>query len=501
MRQTGKATFALLLALFVVSCGNNGGQAPAPVIGTTSGNAFMFIGDAPPAGSTILKFEITLNSATLCPQVSDAGECQGTPQVSLLTQPVEIELEQLQLQSAFLSLRSVTASTYQGVQLTFASPELKLLQADGSVLELESPGLTLSPGTVTPKFPTAVTVVDGANIGFLVDFNVADSIQSNGTDVAGISPVVSLVQLAADAQQRIEELEDTAGTVSGLAKTCPTGSFTLLDSQTGLPISNVQFDGTTEFDDLSCETLADDLVVEVDVELRSESQQNAEFFAEEIELVNAANEDGLEGVVFQVNSPTQFVLMVQHDGELLNVTTGSFVTVNLDPEIVEFRIDQDDLPVESSLFAAGADILAGQKLEVDLVEGSLVTASGGCATVEAGCVADADRIKLKKGTITARVASTTATSFTLDQLPSLFGSNGVFRPLSADCQSCFIGSILVATSTGTEFEDGLSGVSGLTLGQTVTVRGLLFKNGFAGPSPGNFEPPEMVAKKVRRQGS
>lgn len=120
----------------------------------------MFIGDAPPAGSMILKSELTLSSATLCRQVSDAGECQGTLQVSLLSQPVEIELEQLQLQSAFLSLRSVTAGTYQGVRLTFASPELKLLQTNGTVLELESPGLPLSPATVTPKFPTAVTVAD-----------------------------------------------------------------------------------------------------------------------------------------------------------------------------------------------------------------------------------------------------------------------------------------------------------------------------------------------------
>jgi hypothetical protein len=461
----------------------------------------VFIGDAPPPGSTILKFEITLNSATLCPEVTDAGDCQGTAQESLLSQPVEIELSQLELESAFLSLRNVETGTYEGVQLMFADPELKLLLADGSVLELESPGLTLDPATVTPRFPTAVTVNDDANIGFLVDFNVADSIQSSGNDVTGISPVVSLVELTATAQQEIEELEDTSGIVSALTMTCPTGSFTLLDSLTGLPISNIQFDETTEFDDLTCETLADDQIVEADIELRSPTGEAAEFFAEEIELVNLADEDGMEGVVFQVNSPTQFVLLVHHEENLLNITSGSLVTISFDSANVEFRMDQDDLPAESSLFASGEDILAGQKLEVDLVEDSLVTATEGCATVEAGCTADADELKLKKGTLTARVASTSATSFTLDQLPSLFGANGTFRPLSADCQACFIGSILVTTSTGTEFEDGLSGVSGLAIGDTITVRGLLFKNGFGGPSPGNFESPEMVARKVRRRES
>ncbi|MBI1983892.1 MAG: DUF4382 domain-containing protein, partial [Acidobacteria bacterium] len=304
MRQIRGLVLMIAVTLFTISCGDGGGQVTPPPIQTTSGNAFTFIGDAPPPGSTILKFEITLNSATLCPQVTDAGECVGTSQVSLLTEPVEIELEQLQLESAFLSFRRVETGTYQGVRLTFANPELKLLQADGSVLELESPGLTLDPATVTPKFPTAVTVTDGANIGFLVDFNVADSIQSSGTTVTGIAPVVSLVQLPPNAQQQIEELEDTTGKVSSLNKTCPTGSLTLLDSLTGIPISNIRFDATTEFDDLSCETLADDLVVEVDLELRSPTTGSAEFFAEEIELVNLADDGGLEGVVFQVNSPT-----------------------------------------------------------------------------------------------------------------------------------------------------------------------------------------------------
>lgn len=501
MCQIRGVVSVLVLALFTISCGNGGGQSTTPPIQTASGTAFMFIGDAPPPGSTILKFEITLNNATLCPEVTDAGACEGASQVSLLSAPVEIELEQLQLESAFLSLRNVNAGTFQGVRLTFANPELKLLQADNSVLELESPALQLNPATVTPKFPSAVTVTDDSNIGFLVDFNVADSIQSSGTTVTGIAPVVSLVQLSADAQQRIQEMEDTTGRVSSLNKTCPTGSFTLFDSLTGVPISNIQFDGETEFDDLSCETLADDLIVEVDIELQSPAGQAAEFFAEEIELVNLADQDDVEGVIFQVNSATEFVLLVQREENLLNVESGSFVTIDFDPANVEFRIDQDDLPVESSLFAGGGDLLAGQKVKVDLVENSLQTPTAGCATVEAGCTADAEKIKLKKGTLTARVASTSATSFTLDQLPSLFGANGVFRPLSADCQACFIGSILVTTSTATEFEDGLSGVSGLALGNIVSVRGLLFKNGFAGPSPGNFESPEMVARKVRRRES
>lgn len=63
----------------------------------------------------------------------------------------------------------------------------------------------------------------------------------------------------------------------------------------------------------------------------------------------------MEGVVFRVNSATQFVLLVQKTENLLNVPSGSFVTVAANPSTVQFGIDAGDLPVDASLFASGAD--------------------------------------------------------------------------------------------------------------------------------------------------
>jgi len=51
-------------------------------------------------------------------------------------------------------------------------------------------------------------------------------------------------------------------------------------------------------------------------------------------------------------------------------------------------------------------------------------------------------------------------------------------------------SIQVQTSSNTNFQ-GVTGVSGLADGNTVSLRGLLFKNG------GN--PPVLIAKKVRKR--
>ena len=501
-RRAAGMALVLGLVLFGLSCGS-GGTPPTNVIGPSQGTTYAFIGDAPPAGSSILKFEITLSRAELCPSVTPAGECQGTP-VTLLSTPVDIELNQLQLESAFLSLNTVAAGTYGGVRLTFSNPELKLLLADGTVQELESANLPLSPTTVTPAFANGLNVTANSKVSFLIDFNVKDSIQSSSGAVAGISPVVSLVQLAGSTQQPAEELEDTAGQVSNLSKSCPTGSFTLSDSMTGLAIASVEFDSTTEFDEgLTCETLANNQVIEADIELRSPTQQSARFFAKKIELVGESGDEGLEGVVFQVNKPTQpantsqFVLLVNDERNLSTLASGNFVTINADPSKVTFSIESSDLSIDSSAFASGADLFAGQTVEVEVTSGSLVKAAAGCADVSDNCTASADKVKLKKSTLTARVAGTSSPNFTLDTLPSIFGSFSVFRPLSADCQSCAVSSLTIVTSAKTEFEGDLTGFSSLQVGQNVTVRGFLIKNGFAGPGPIPAGSPQMIAAKVR----
>ncbi len=493
----------LSLALLGVSCGNGGSQ-PADLIGVSSGTGYVFIADAPPAGTSILKFEITLSAATLCPTVGSGGECQGSPQVELISAPVTIEVTQLQLKSAFLSLKTATAGSYAGVRLRFSNPELKVLKTDGSVQELEGLNLPLSPTSVTPTFQNGLTVAGNTNFGFLIDFNLKDSIQSSGGTITGISPVVGLVKLPVTTQQAVEELEDTAGKVGSLSKNCPTGSFTLTDSLTGLLIDNVQFDGTTEFDDgLTCETLANNQIVEADLELLSQTQQSARFFAKEIELANESLEPSLVGTVFRVdpfdstNNRYRAVLLVNKAENVSGVSNGALVTISINPATVLFQIDTSGLPVNSSAFESGADLQAGQALDVGVQSGSVVVGTNDCAAVDDGCTADAEKIKLKKGSVTGRVAGTSDPTFQLDTLPSIFGGAALLRPLSADCQNCSIASITVTTSQATEFEDIANGFSGLQVGNIVTIRGFLLKDTFQGPGPVGNGFPALVAGKVR----
>jgi hypothetical protein len=369
---------------------------------------------------------------------------------------VDIELSQLQLGSAFLSLNTVSAGTYGGVRLTFSNPELEIVLADGSLQQLGGVNLPLSPATVTPAFASSLSVAANSHVSFLVDFNVPESIQSPSGMVTGISPVVSLAQLPASGAQVIEKLQDTTGQVSGVSKSRPTGSFTLPDAMTGVALADIQFDGTTDFD------------------------------------------EGLEGVIFQVNATSQFVLLVNGERNLSTLASGNFITINADPGRVVYGLESTDLPVNSSAFASGSDLLAGQTVDIEVTLDSLVMSDTGCADVTDNCSASADNVKLKKSTLTAQVTGTSAPNFTLVNLPILFGSLSIFRPISADCQSCAAGLLTVVTSDRTEFENAPGGLSALQVRDNVTARGFLIKNGLVGPGPLPAGSPQLVAAKVRR---
>ena len=509
LRKVAWSAPLFALALASLSCGGAGRTSPPP-IGASSGTGYFFIADAPPAGTSVLKFEITLSGATLCPSVGSAGECQGTPQVSLLDSPLSLDLNGLQLGSAFLSSKSVQVGTYAGVRLTFSNYDLKVMLPDGTIQELTDSTVPLLASSLTPTFSSGLTVAANTSFGFLLDFNANNSIQSTATAVTGVSPVVKLVQLTLTAQQPIISMAARKGRVSSLTKTCTTdiGSFTLTDSLTGTAIANISFDSTTLIGeptdattdkDITCDTFANDQIVEVDIDARTNGQNSVEYFAHQIQLVGAATAARLQGTVFQVNTASEFVLFVEGQENLSTVPTGSFITVSFVPATVQFRIDAGDLPVVATDFATGNDLLAGQKLKLDVTAGSLFVATTGCKTVADLCTAGADSLRLKQTTLAGRVAGTNDPDFTIDTLPSILGTASFLRPLSADCLLCVAGTVQVSTSSATGFGSGLANVSSLAVNNIVEVRGLLIKNGFTGPGPVSGFPPILVAAQVRLQ--
>ena len=509
LRKLAWTVSLFAIGLTSISCNGTGGSIRPPVT-TPTGTGYFFIADAPPVGTSVLKFEITLTNATLCPTVGATGECQGSSQVSLIDGPLDLDLNSLQLGSAFLSSKSVPVGAYAGVKLTFADYSLKVMLPDGTIKVFDNTTLPLTATSVTPTFTSALTVANNVSFGFLLDFDANNSIQSTPTAVTGVSPAVSLVPLPITAGQPIIDLAARNGRVSSLTKTCTTntGTFTFTDSLTGAEIANISFDSTTLIGeptdaladkDITCDTFVNNQIVDVDILARTNAQNAVEYFAQQIQLVGAATAARLEGTVFQVNTASEFVLFVESQENLAVVPTGSFITVSFDPLTAVFRMDAGDLPVVTTDFDTGSDLLAGQTIKLDLTAGSLFMATTGCKTVADLCTAGADSLRLKQTTLSGRVAGTADPKFTIDTLPSILGTASLLRPLSADCQLCTLGSVDVVTSSVTAFGSGLVNVSSLSVNNIVEVRGLLTKNGFTGPGPTSGFRPTLVATQVRLQ--
>jgi hypothetical protein len=193
------------------------------------------------------------------------------------------------------------------------------------------------------------------------------------------------------------------------------------------------------------------------------------LLAKKVELEEEElNEEELEGTLVSVDlttTPPTFKMVVMEEvPDIPGLDVGNLVTVTVQSG-AEFRIKEDGLNVSSSLFfASPADLMVGQNIQVRLRAGS------------SGMSVMTDRVRLRMSRFTAKVKSKSGDTFIVGNLPSLFTSAN--PPVN---------EIEVRTSAQTNFNN-VGNVGALNVGNTVSLRGLLFKT--AGD-------PVLVASKVR----
>jgi len=424
--------------------------------------------DTPPAGVTLLSFEVSVTGATLNPGRVDLLGGKG---------PIQIEVKQLETESAFLSTATVPAGAFTSLTLTFANPELTFKNdtgaalagcAAGAVCEIKPTGTLTS----TVNFPgSGIVIMANSPTGIQVDVN-PDTILSGtlGLDFS-LAGAISVQQLSMKPAGELEDLDDLQGLVQNLDAT--NKKFTLHTLGGDFPITT---DSNTVFDFEVCAAnnftcLQNNQVVEADAMLMA----GGGFLAKKIEIEDEADE--LEGLVFKIDDATHFEMVVLDElRSVNNVNIGNPIVVTLSSP--QFQVNADGLPVPSTLqgiFEGAMDtsqLLPGQTIEIRLT---------GPANPGPPVAVTADRVRLRMTQFTANVkaGSVVPPNFIVDTLPALFTTAG-------------ISSIPVQTSSNTDFE-GVSGVTSLTDGNTVSLRGLLFNNGAL--------PPELIAKKVRARVS
>ncbi|MHB8541925.1 MAG: hypothetical protein ACYDCD_13455 [Candidatus Acidiferrales bacterium] len=474
-----KATVTIITALVVilVVAGCTGSMSSSTPLTQGQVPVSMTMRDTPPAGVTVLAFEIHVTGATL----QSANTSQ--PDVSLLSQNLEIELRHLETDSALLSTSGTPPGTYNSLTLTFANPEMTIQNSTGGTLTVGGkscavgaicevqPALNQTSVKITNS-PFPLTLSSHTALGLDIDFNINASLQND----LSVSPTVTVAPTVTQAKGELQELDDLAGQVTAIGMS----QFTL-QTLTGQSFIIMVDNNTTfkNFDNAGCAAnnfscVLANQIVSVDVRQMdnenesSSSSASLSLVAKKIELKDHFQRD-LEGKVASVNTATnQFQIVVNEEAMAVQgVALGNVLTITVNSGAT-FDVNQDGLTIPSGLqFQSISDMIAGQSVEVDPVS---VNAGASAITVTT------DHVRLHRTQVTGSVMTITGGNFTLGNLSSLFTGAG-------------ISTIQVQTSSQTQFEN-VAGVSSLSVNDTASVGGLLFNSTPA---------PVLLAEKVRKR--
>jgi len=460
MYRTLGFAFALMSCAFLVACGGSymSNQVPPGSVPMT-----LSIGDTPPNGVAVLFFESLITGASLQP--SDTTKSA----VSVLQTPVEVEFGHLQTDTAFLSLSNIPPGTYSSLSLTFGSAVMTIVNhsgaaigtcANNSVCEL-SP--TFNPSSTmlsSASFP--LTISSDSVVGIRLDFNVNSSVQSD----LSINPTVTIKHLTqrhdSDKDMEIEESDEVDGQVTAVTST----QFTLMNERSGQSFTigvdmNTQFQ---DFDRAGCTASPEDITCVktgqiLDVDLSGSG--TGATVAKRVEFEEDANRQAVKGTITSVDSPTQFHMVVfNEEPAVAGVSEGSPVVVTIQTGAV-FQVGQEEMgeaggfSIAGLSFASGADLMVGQDVQVR--PGTPLT-TGGVTTVTTNLV------RLWPSQITGQVGSVGmgGAAFTLTGLSPLF--TGATPPIT---------TINVVVLSEMRLMDD-SGSGSLAVGNTVSVKGLLF---------------------------
>jgi Domain of unknown function (DUF5666) len=466
----------IFFAALLVGC-NGGMSSPNQPLAPNMVQASLTIHDNPPTGVTVLSFDIDVTGAQLQPMDSTQ------PPVSMLSEPEDIELEHLQTESALLASRSVPTGTYSNLMVSFANPHMTIQNQTLNTLMLGSqsclagqicefdPKLNQSSATVAGSpFPLNLTM--NSPVVLKMDFNVDTSVQSQDLS---ITPTVSVVQVPttnSTGQQDDEDVE-VVGTVESVGQS----SFTVKTGMNG-PAVTITTDSNTQFDfGTSCSTanimcLSMGQIVAVEAKM----QPGGALLAFEVKLFQPPNQISFAGTITSVSSTSFQIVLFDEEafgGEMGSFSMGIPLTINLATSTT-FTVDHVGFTLPPGLsFMSSADLMPGQK--VRLHPTGLPTGMPPNVTVTV------DQVQLEPSDVTGTVGTITTSgnpNFTLGMLPAFF-QNAKITSIQVD--------VLSNTQFETEEDQMMSGLSSLTTGNTVSVRGLLFNT---------MTTPTMVAEKV-----
>jgi Domain of unknown function (DUF5666)/Domain of unknown function (DUF4382) len=445
------ATLGLAFAACLAT-GCGGGTGSSAVMRTSVARTQIKIGDAP--ADSVLAFALTVTRVDLMQQ--------GGTSVNVLNTSKEVELTHLSGTVESLAVANVGAATYTGAAITVSNVEVSYLPS-GSTSPVEKKFALNT--TINVAFNPAITISNQATV-LNFDLNVAQSLTFDAAgNVTAVNPVftASTAMVAAQGEQEEEtgKVEDMVGVVSMVtpASGNTPASFALTPDSGGVDQTftvdaNTKFeDGLTQFSDLKT-----GMLVKVD----ATTQTDGSLLATDVEMKEATNGLEADGVITATtgNPVTSLTLLVQDEaGNMATNMVGTPLTVDVSNAAFKSPLNDADLSslLQGLPFTPKFDnttVATGQRVEVNGAAAGQTTASF-----------SANKVTLRQQALTGTVGA-----------PGT-GSNASFS-LLLDADSAFANLTKVSSLNVYEVsKTQLKGISSVTQGTKVRVRGLLLFDG------------------------
>ena len=462
MKKFFAVAVLLGLCMMGMSCGSSNSSSSQNSKSSSQASVFVTGEDAP--ASSVVGFNVTIDSLTLN---------NGSSTVSAISSPEAVDFARLMGLRTLLGFNSIPQGTYDSVTFTFENsnpvPVISYIDMTTNPPSVKTMNGTFSQTTVTVPFPSGKPLVVSSNglVGLHIDFDVDDSLVTSGGQITGtVNPVINIA--AVSASDEMGEITDFTGNV--VSTSSSSNSFQM-QGPYGMPRtidvnSSTQYNGSN-----SLGTLTTDAIVSV----IGTVQADGSILAKYVELITT-DKAFISGRVLAVNPTSGPVTSVtmwvgEEVGTSGVIPVDTVQTISLS-SVNNYEVCFFDNWLTQQVFN-NTSLVVGQRI---FIGGSV---SGGTFTP--------DLVSLRRqGVVGALVASSvTITGGT--------GSNQGYFQMQNDALMSYSagGAFTVFTGDATIFEN-INGLSGLESAGTpnLMARGLVFKNVLTGK-------PIVVAGRVR----
>ncbi len=417
--------------------------AAAPMVVTVS--------DAPLGN--ILSAKVTISAVGV-------SAASGGSTVSLLTQPVTVELSSLGAVQEPIEITNLASGTYNSATVTVSLAQVTYIDSAGQVASATA---TLNQPTVTVALTPALNVSGQGEVQLQLAFNLAQSFSVSGSTVT-FTPAIN----TAGAQVSAENSGDREIEVSGPVISVSASSITVQSGDSGKQFT-FTINSSTQFPNgVTAGSIQTGSIVQV----QGQTQTDGSLLAMMITPESAGNssgqqEDGAKGVIVSVTKNSSGTIaaftMVPRESfgtasssASLNVALSSSTTYGV-PE------DAQQAGVVSTAFTA-AEIFPGQSVVVTGAAGSSGTFN-------------AQQVMLAAESIPGTLAATpqgSSPNFTFALTLATSSYLTTYENLT---------SLNISTNQATDYGNGLSASSfaALAAGASVEIHGYLLQD-----SSGNF---------------